>query len=330
MITFIALCYGSLYLLIFNKLKLLKKTTANISAFIGVGVVMIASIVFAWYTFSPMSSDARVTRYIIPIVPNVKGQLIDVSVTHLQRVKKGDVLYQIDPTPYQFKVDELIARIEQQSAERDLNRVNLDRARELVAKKAASKYEQDIWEAKYAASAAAIAATEATLENARWQLNETTVRAPADGFPANVQLRPGSYVTTMPVASSLAFVSTENTDILTSFSQSAIRHIKIGNAVEVVFTRIPGQVFAGKVILIGEATAESQLQASATLQTLSGAPANARWPVIIKLDDLAQATALPQGAGGSVAVFTDTGAPFHIISKVVMRMTAWTGYLTAP
>jgi len=330
MIAFIALCYGSLYLLIFNKLKLLKKTTANISVFIGVGVVMIASIIFAWYTYAPMSSDTRVTRYIIPIVPNVKGQLIDVSVTHMQRVNKGDTLYQIDPVPYQHKVDELTARIAQQSAERDLNRVNLERARELVAKKAASQYEQDTWEAKYAASTAAIAATEATLENARWQLNETTVLAPADGFPVNVQLRPGSYVTTVPVASALAFVSTESSDILTSFSQSAIRRIKPGDAVEVVFTKLPGQVFSGKVTHIGEATAESQLQASATLQTLNGGPARAHWPIAVKLDDEAVAAKLPHGAGGSLAVYTDAGTPFHIISKVVMRMNAWTGYLTAP
>ena len=330
MIAFIALCYGSLYILIFNKLKLLQKSTRNVSAFIGVGVVMIASIVFAWYTFAPISSDARVSRYIIPIVPNVKGRLVDVSVTHLQRVNKGDTLYQIDPVPYQHKVDELTAKIEQQSAEHELNRVNLERARELVARKAASQYEQDIWEAKYAASIAAIAATEATLENARWQLNETTVLAPADSFSANVWLRPGSYVTTMPVASALAFVSTDSTDIITSFSQGAIRRIKPGDVVGVVFTKIPGQVFSGKVVHIGEVTGEAQLQASANLQSLSGAPARARWAVMVKLDDETLAAELPHGAGGSLAVYTDAGAPFHIISKVVLRMNAWTGYLTAP
>jgi len=131
-------------------------------------------------------------------------------------------------------------------------------------------------------------------------------------------------------ASALAFMSTENTDILTSFSQSAIRRIQTGDAVEIVFTKIPGQVFGGKIIQIGEATAEAQLRASATLETVSGTPARARWPVQVKLDDESVAAKLPHGAGGSLAVYTDAGAPFHIISKVVMRMNAWTGYLTAP
>lgn len=330
MIAFISLCYGALYILVFNKLKLLPKTTPNVSAFVGVGVVLIAAIVFAWYTFAPISPDTRVVRYIIPIVPNVKGQLVDVSVTHMQRVRKGDPLYQIDPTPYQHKVDELVARVEQQTAERDLNRINMERAEDLVAKKALSQVDLDIWRAKYAASVAAIAATQASLENARWQLNETRVLAPADGYPANVQLRPGSFVTSMPVASALAFVSTEKTDILSSFSQSAVRRINPGDSVEIVFSHVPGKVFSGHIVHIGRVTGESQLTASATIAALTGAPATARWPVRVALDDADAAASIPQGAGGSMAVYTDAGKPFHIISKVVMRMNAWTGYLTSP
>jgi hypothetical protein len=69
MIAFITICYASLYFLIFNKLGLLKKSAGNISAFAGVGVVLIGAIVFMWYTFSPLSTDARMFRYIIPIVP---------------------------------------------------------------------------------------------------------------------------------------------------------------------------------------------------------------------------------------------------------------------
>jgi hypothetical protein len=59
-IAFIAICYVALYLLIFNRLALLKKNAPNICAFAGVGVVLIGSIVFMWYTFAPMSGDARV------------------------------------------------------------------------------------------------------------------------------------------------------------------------------------------------------------------------------------------------------------------------------
>lgn len=73
MIAFISICYGCLYFLIFDKLGLLKKTVGNICAFAGVGATMIGAIVFMWYTFSPMTTDARMFRYIIPIVPQVRG-----------------------------------------------------------------------------------------------------------------------------------------------------------------------------------------------------------------------------------------------------------------
>ena len=92
MIAFIALCYSSLYFLIFSKLGLLKKTIGNIAAFAGVGVVLIAAVVFVWYTFSPMSSDARMFRYIIPIVPNVKGQVVEVPIQSMEPIAKGDTL----------------------------------------------------------------------------------------------------------------------------------------------------------------------------------------------------------------------------------------------
>lgn len=330
MIAFISLCYASLYLLIFNKLKLLEKTTANISAFAGVGVVLISAIVFAWFTFSPMSQDGRVFRYVIPIVPNVKGQLIEVPIDAFDELKKGDVLFRIDPTPFALEVDELAARVEQLSADRDLAKINLDRAIRLLATQAAAQLDVDTWTAKLASAEAAIDSTEAALDNARWQLEETVVTAPAAGYPVNVQIRPGSFVTNIPLASSLAFVSYDSTQFMASFSQSAIRRIEVGNPVEVVFSAIPGQVYQGKIARLGKAAGEAQLQASGTLPTMTGEPATGRWVARIVLDNEEFARSLPQGAGGSVAVYTNYAKPVHIISKVVMRMNAWMGYLTSP
>ena len=53
--------------------------------------------------------------------------------------------------------------------------------------------------------------------------------------------------------------------------------------------------------------------------------------MLIEFDDPGVAEELPQSAGASiVAVYTQKGKPVHIISKVVMRMNAWLGYLTSP
>jgi len=329
-IALLIISYSALYILLFNKLGLLKKTAGNISAFAGVGVVMIGAIVFMWYTFSPMSVDARMFRYIIPIVPNVRGEVVDVPVQPLEQLSAGDILFKIDPEPFEIAVRQLEAQVKRYEAEKRLAEVNVERAQKLLKVQAAAQVDLDIWTANKDAAVAAIEGAEAQLDNAKWQLQETTVTAPADGYVVNLQLRPGNVVTTIPAASPLAFVSNEVNAVLASFSQSSIRKIALGDATEVVFNNIPGEVFPGTVARIIAIGSQSQLVASGQLPTLSGQPVNDRWGVMIELDDEQAATAIAQGAGGTVAVYTQKGKPVHMISKVALRMNAWLAYLTSP
>jgi len=308
----------------------LEKTTRNISIFSGVGVVLIASVVFSWYTFSPISADARVVRYVIPIVPNVKGQVVNVYVEPMTPVKKGSKLFQIDPSVYQFNVNQLTAQIEQFKAQKKLAEINLIRANSLVKTNAIAQSDVDTWQANKDIALASIKATQASLDNALWQLDETVVRAPHDGFVPNLQLRPGNYVTTIPLASSMAFVSDETSDIVASFSQSAIRRVAIGDAIEITFNTIPGQVYSGKIEKVIKVSSQAQLSATSTLPTLTGMPVNDRWGVRVSLDDAEFAKILPQGAAGTLAVYTSTGKPMHVISKVTLRIKAWLAYLTSP
>lgn len=330
MIAFILICYGVLYFFLFEKLSLLKKSASNISVFVGAGVVIIATIVFAWYTYSPISADARMMRYVVPIVPNVKGRVVEVSVEAMTPIKEGQPIFRIDPTPYEFSVARLSAQVEQFRAQFKLAEANVERARKLVKTQAASQVDLEIWLAERDVAAAAIDSSLAQLADANWQLQETTVRAPHDGYVANLQLRPGHYVTTIPLASPLAFVSSETSDIVASFSQSAIRRIAPGDSVEVVFSTRPGQVYGGKIKRLVKVSGAAQLTATSSLPSLSGAPVADRWAARVTLDDAGVAAEIPQGAGGTLAVYTNTGKPLHIISKVALRMNAWLAYLTSP
>jgi RND family efflux transporter MFP subunit len=331
MIAILSLIYGSFYFLFFKKLKLFAESVRNISIFVGIGIVMIGAIVFAWWTFAPTTVDGRSFQYVIPIVPNVKGQVIEVPIEGTQVVKKGDVLFRIDPTPYQFAVDQLKASIAQAEAQKTLAEIEVERATGLVKASAGPQSQLDQWNAQLASTLASIASLNAQLGNAEWQLEETVVRAPSDGFVSNLQLRPGNYVTTVPLASSMSFVSDERHVVLASFSQSAIRYIKVGDEVEIVFRSIPGKVFVGKIERVSRFSGTSQLSASGQMPTFSGQPENSRWAVVIEFNDQSEAESIPQGAGASIiAVYTEKGKPVHVISKVVMRMNAWMGYLTSP
>ena len=290
---------------------------------------MIASIVFAWRTFAPISGDARVVRYILPVVSHVKGRIIELPATSLQHMKRGDVLFKIDPRQYQYQVDQLVGTMKQQQAALDLDRINLERVQELVEKNAASQIQLDTEKAKVRAAEAAIETTTGALNYAKWQLEETVVRAPSDGFPATVLLQVGSMVTKTVGRSPIPYVSTEVAEIVASFSQSSIRRIKVGDPIEIVFKTRPGQVYSGKVAKIGQATGDAQMGATSALLTWTGAPVTARWPVLVHLDDEDTLASLAQGAAGTLTVYTDAGKPFQAISKIALRMKAWTGFLTA-
>ena len=163
MIALLSLIYSSFYLLFFKKLKLFAESVRNISIFVGIGVVLIGAIVYAWWTFAPTSADGRAFQYVIPIVPNVAGQVVEVPIEGTQRLKKGDVLFRIDPTPYQFTVDQLKASVDQAVAQKKLAEIEVERATGLVRASAGAQSQLDQWNAQLASTVASIASLTAQL-----------------------------------------------------------------------------------------------------------------------------------------------------------------------
>ncbi len=329
MIAFLTLVYSSFYFLVFGK-GLVQKNARNVSIFVGVGVVLIGAIVFAWLTVAPTTKDGRVFQFVIPIVTDVSGEVVEVPAQPATPMKQGDVLFRIDTVPFQAAVDRIEASIDQARAQQRLAEIEVERNRGLVGRTAGAQRDLDRWLAELDGAKAAIRSLEAQLVNAEWELEQTTVRAPSDGYIVNLQVRPGVAVRTFAGTPSVAYVSDETKEIVASFSQSSSRRLQVGDAAEMVFPVIPGEVFSGTVTHVIRATGTAQMAASGNIPVLSGAPAAGRYAVRIQIDDPAMLDRLPQGASCSVAVYTSIGKPFHVISKVVMRMNAWLGYLTSP
>lgn len=330
MIAFLIIVYSVFYWLFFMKLGLFAKSARNIAVFVSIGVVLIGGIVFMWLTFAPTTADGRMFQYVIQIVPSVKGQVVEVPVTPSVPLQKGEVLFRIEPAPYQAAVDQLKATIDVTRAQERRAKIEVARTAKLVKSAAGAQRELDQWTTSLDEAKATIRSLEAQLRNAQWQLDETVVRAPSAGYVFNLQVRPGSYVSNIPVAAPMTYVSDEIRIIFASFSQSTGRHIQVGDSAEVVFSRVPGRVFAGKVRRLGAATGTAQLTPSGELPVFTGQPTSVRYPIAIALDDPGDKALIPQGASGTVAVYTQRGKPVHIITKVVMRMQAWLGYLSSP
>jgi multidrug resistance efflux pump len=103
--------YSFFVWLIFIKLKLLPWTTPWKVAVAIFPIVALAALMLLLNIFAPTTTDVRVVKYVVPIVSQVRGRVIEVPVENNRKVKKGDVLFKIDPTPYQNEVNSLQAKL---------------------------------------------------------------------------------------------------------------------------------------------------------------------------------------------------------------------------
>lgn len=256
------------------------------------------------------SGPVAVVRNAVAITPSVAGEVVEVPVQANTPLKAGDVLFRIDPTTYEAQTRGIEAQLQLAALRLEqfttLQRADTGRAFDVQQRQA----ERD--------------QLQAALDGAKWSLDRTTVRAPADGYVTNLALREGARVTGQsPV---MAFIDTSDTLIGMEVAQNDARFVEAGQPAEVTFKMFPGQVFAGRV--------EAVLQAVATGQTEVGGaavapPAIAPTPFVvrIRLDERALAARLPAGSTGTAAIYTEHVKPAHVIRKVILRQTAILNYV---
>ena len=255
---------------------------------------------------------ALVVRNSVQIVPNVAGEVIDVPVEPNKPLKAGDVLFRIDPVPYESQVNALEAQLRYQE-------IRLAQVTELQAKGVGRA--NDV--AEYQAT---VDQLKAQIVGAKWNLDKTVVRAPADGYVTNLALRKGARVATLPLAPVMAFIDTSATIIGVEIPQIDARYVAPGQEVEVTFKFAPGQVYGGKVEAILQAIASGQIGPSglaATPKQVQAAP----FVVRVALDDRDFAMRLPAGSAGEAAIFTDRVRAAHVIRKVLLRQIAILNYI---
>lgn len=104
-LTYAAICYA-----IFKIFRIPVNQWTLSTAVLG-GIFLISALLLLMSYNHPYTSDARIYFTSAPIIPVVGGQVVDVPVTPNILLKKGDVLFRIDPRPYQFTVDQKTAAL---------------------------------------------------------------------------------------------------------------------------------------------------------------------------------------------------------------------------
>jgi multidrug resistance efflux pump len=172
-----------------------------------------------------------------------------------------------------------------------------------------------------------VPAVQAQLDEARFNLAQCRMMAPADGYVVNWQVQEGTMIVPMPMAAAGTFIATADTSIAASYPQNYLVNVQPNDDVEVVLDPYPGRLFKAKVDNVITATGEGQFTASGTIPDASRVGSQGLLAVKIRLTDEVPPANLPLGAGGAVAIYTDRGKPVHIISKVTIRMKKWLLYV---
>ena len=421
--------YAFFVWLIFVKFKWLPWNIVSQVIVVIIPIVALTALVLALNVFAPSSADVRVIKYVVNVVPQVKGRVIEVPVEPNRLVKKGEVLFRIDPTPYQLQVraleaqlanaqgtarelDEQLAgavgktaeargaiqqasaaleqagagirqagaRTREVEARLELGRKRLGQNRELVSTGAGDRFalekaETEVKElesqlegarsaeaqaraaenqarateaqarsaevqamanerqikqrigAKVGDEFAQVASVRAQLENARWELEQTTVLAPADGYAINVQLRPGAMTAAFPALPVMTFVE-ETYQVIALYAQNELYRVEPGNEAEFTVKNHPGRIIKAKVDSIVWAQGQGQVAISSALpQTGTYPSAPGRFPVKLTVEPRDADLFLPAGATGHGAIYTDHGRAIQILRKVILRVGAKLDYL---
>jgi multidrug resistance efflux pump len=393
--------YSAIVWLVFIKMKWLPWNTGTQVTVVIIPIVGLTALILALNVVAPSTADVRVIKYVINVVPQVRGRVVEVPVEPNRLVKKGDVLFKIDPTPYQLTVrsleaqlangvasskelDEQLAgaigkvaeskgaiqqassRIREVQSKLELARMRVGQNRELVKTGAGDKFtleraETDVKEleaqldtaqsvvaqarasetqataserqirqrmaGKFEDEYAPVAQVRAQLENAKWELSQTTVYAPTTGYAINVQLRPGSFTTAFPITPAMTFVE-ETYQVIALFAQNELHQVKAGDEAEFTLDTYPGRIIKAKVDSIVWAQGQGQVANSTQLPMTGYGPMPAgRFPVKLTVDERDAGLFLPAGAVGHGAIYTDRLEAIQIIRKVILRVGAKLDYL---
>ncbi|HHT1316700.1 TPA: efflux RND transporter periplasmic adaptor subunit [Klebsiella michiganensis] len=279
--------------------------------------IIAAWLVWNYYTQSPWTRDGKVRAEQVGVTPQVSGSILQLNVRDNQLVKAGDVLFRIDDTPY--KIALLNARAQLAKAKAEVARAQAEQ------KKAASDASrrrhlsqnfisaEDLENANTAlntattnleAAKAVVGVAQATLDHAQWQLTQTEIKAPVDGWVTNLSTRVGDYAAVgRPV---FALVDSRSFYVVGYFEETKLRNIRPGDSAQIILYSSK-QKLQGHVSSIGRAIVDQSVESGGDL--VANIKPNIPWvrlaqrvPVRIEFDHLPPDTILVSGTTCTVAI----------------------------
>ena len=274
------------------------------------------------YLIYPWTRDGQVSAQVIQITPRVTGPLIELPIKDNQWVKKGDLLFKIDPSDYLAKVDHALSNLANAEAAAAEAKDVADRARKAHKRYRGTISEQRLIEVEDAeiAAQAEVRAAKAELHSAKLNLSYTDMYAPVDGFITHLRLRTGSQAVSNQ--SLLALVDTESYWIDAFFKETLMENIQPGDKAIVKLMSYPDKPIEGVVDSIGWGVAQDD--GSPGYQGLPTIEPSFDWirlaqriPVRVHLGKLPQGVILRIGSTATVIILSGGKSELALNTKSV-------------
>jgi multidrug resistance efflux pump len=304
-IFFIAMWIGFLWILV--KIGVLGKwhLWMKLSPIVVYALAML--LIFFPLNWSAPTGPVMVVVYSIPIRPAVSGPVTEVPIESWAPLKKGDVLFRIDPEPFAATVQQAEARLE-------LIEEQYQRKRKLLARQTVAAADVDTLETE-------VEVAKAQLKLARVDLDDTVVRAPMDGIVPATTLLPGNHV--QKGSEVLTVLNVDAPVVAMIVKQNVMRNVRPNQPAEVVFRSLPGRTFRASVEKLFLSSRHAEYVSSGKTPELPKIK-DTSYGVVLKVD-LKGETITP-GASGQAAIFTDEVGPAAVIRRITLRMTTWLNY----
>ena len=288
-----------------QKLKLLVKIT--LSTLLFGAAAYFAYLKYEEYFQNPWTRDGQVRAQVIQVTPRVSGSITKIHIIDNQFVKEGDLLFEIDPSPFLIQIKQTEANLRREKINAKGRKVEYERVQNISKRDKGAISQKDLvrYEVNYFASLAKIDSLTEQFNSAKLNLTFTKVYASVDGYVSNINFQVGSQAVANKAI--LALVDSNSFWVFGFFRENMIEDIRIGDDVKVMLMAYSEKPLTGKVESIGWGIAHSDGNPGANL--LPSIQPVFQWirlaqriPVRVKLDKLPEGVSLRFGLTASVMV----------------------------
>lgn len=283
------------------KITLTKKkllTWSSIATLLLISIICIVQ----YLSHHPSTDDAYVQANTINVAAQVTGPIAKINVKDHQNVEKGQLLFTINPLPFQIAVNKASASFDAQQAIYILAEQNAQRILKLVKLGQQPKAAGDQATSQLDSTKALLLEKQAQLAQAKLDLEHTRIIASSAGIVTQFSLRPGNNV--MANATLFMIVEQQNFWVDANFKETQVARIKPGQTVKIELDMYPNHIFHGTVDAVSSASGSVFSLMPPENASGNWVKVTQRFPVKIIIQD--PNSAFPLRAGATATATIDT------------------------